>query len=246
MEKRLELIVRIMQEKKEHGLPVFSHEREKELLQQAAESVRNPDFADEIKNMYAYVQKSCRKIQSRRMFPYQITLVGFMGSGKTTIGRELARLLAMDQIDIDRVIEERAGTTITRIFEEHGEPYFRELERKTAAEMNARKNAVVFCSGGGFVLDDRNIETVKKNGPVVWLKASPGVIHQRIVNEGNRPVLKDGITVENIQARMEKRLVHYEKAADLIVDTDGKTTEQISLEIVEKLMRLKLDRKLQD
>lgn len=186
------------------------------------------------------------KTRSIGSYPHQITLIGFMGCGKTTVGRVLAAMLGMECVDVDRVIEERAGTTISRLFADRGEPYFRDLERAAVAELNAVKRRVVLCSGGGMVLDERNIANVKKNGPVVWLKASPEVIFSRIANEGNRPVLKDGITVENIRDRLGARLALYEKAADLSIDTDGKSAERICAEIAEQLERLSLGSSPQD
>lgn len=160
-----------------------------------------------------------------------VTLVGFMGCGKTTVGAALAAALGVRAVDADRIIEEREGRSITRIFEEDGEGRFRDLERETVAELCSGEEPMVLCSGGGAVLDDGNIDNFKKAGPVVWLRATPESIWRRISEEGNRPVLKNGMTVENIAARLEARLPRYRKAADIIIDTDGKDPESIAGEI---------------
>jgi shikimate kinase len=241
LEKRMEIILEIMKVKKELAVPIFSREREREVIQKIGNYVENPEFREEIKGIHTHVLRSCRRIQSRKLFPYHISLVGFMGSGKTTVGKELSRLLAMDQIDVDKVIEDRAHMSISQIFKAHGEAHFRELERKTVEELAQYNNIIVFC-GGGIVLDDRNVENMKKNGVLIWLKASPEIVYERIAKEGTRPLLKDDMSVAKIEAMMTSRLSLYEGAADLVIDTDHKSVEEVSLEIVEQLMRLDVRR----
>jgi len=242
LEKRMEIILEIMKVKKELAVPIFSKDREREVIQKMGNYVDNPEFREEIKGIHTHVLRSCRRIQSRKLFPYHISLVGFMGSGKTTVGKELSKLLAMDQIDVDKVIEDRAKMTISQIFKDHGESYFRELERKTVEELAQYNNIIVFCGGGGIVLDDRNVENMKKNGVLIWLKASPEVVYDRIAKEGTRPLLKDDMSVEKIESMMTSRLPLYERAADLVINTDHKSVEEVSLEIVEQLMRLDIMR----
>ena len=242
LEKRMEIILEIMKVKKELAVPIFSREREREVIQKIGNYVENPEFREEIKGIHTHVLRSCRRIQSRKLFPYHISLVGFMGSGKTTVGKELSRLLAMDQIDVDKVIEDRAHMSISEIFKAHGEAYFRELERKTVEELAKYNNIIVFCGGGGIVLDDRNVENMKKNGVLIWLKASPEIVYERIAKEGTRPLLKDDMSVAKIEAMMASRLALYEGAADLVINTDHKSVEAVSLEIVEQLMRLDVRR----
>ena len=245
LEQRMEIILEIMMVKKELAVPIFSREREREVIQKIGTYVENADFREEIKGIHTHVLRSCRRIQSRKLFPYHISLVGFMGCGKTSVGRELSKLLAMDQIDVDKVIEDRTKMSISQIFQEHGEPYFRDLERKTVEELAQHHNIIVFCGGGGIVLDDRNVENMKKNGVLIWLKASPEVIYERIATEGTRPLLKNDMSVAKIEAMMTSRLSLYEGAADLVIETDHKTVEEVSLEIVEQLMRLDIARMIE-
>lgn len=241
LEKRMKIVLEIMQEKKELGIPIFSEERESEIIQRIGKYINFPEFEEEIKEIHTHILKSCRRIQSRRLFPYHISIVGFMGSGKTTVGQELSRMVAMDLIDIDKVIEDRTKMTISQIFSAHGEAYFRELEQKTVEELYQDDNTIVFCSGGGVVLDNRNVEIMKKNGVVIWLKASASVIYKRISKETTRPLLNDAISVEKIEHMLSTRLPLYENAADMVIETDNKTAEEVSLEIVKKLMRLSND-----
>ncbi|MFA6508291.1 MAG: shikimate kinase [Treponemataceae bacterium] len=174
--------------------------------------------------------------------PERITLIGFMGSGKTSVGRELARVLNAELIDIDRLIESREGMTINEIFEKRGETYFRDLERRTVEEMNGKKGPLIVCSGGGVILDARNVENIRKRGVSVWLKAKAETVYARIAEEGTRPVLNDDMSVEKITAVLEKRLPFYEAAADIAIDTDGKTIAQIGAEILIRLGSPAFDR----
>ena len=167
----------------------------------------------------------------------RVTLIGFMGSGKTSVGRLLARILDLKQVDLDGVIEERERMSINEIFKTRGEAYFRDLERAAMAEMNLREEPVVLCSGGGIVLDPRNIDAIRERGVAVWLRAAPETIYARVCRDGSRPLLKDGMSVEKIASILEARLPLYEKAADLTVDTDDKTTKAIALEVMEALRR---------
>lgn len=244
LEERLSIVLEIMNEKKSLGMPIFNFERERAIIQNMGNYVQQPDFKEEIKSIHTHILSSCRKIQSKKLLPYHITLVGFMGSGKTTIGKALSKMLAMDQIDVDRVIEDRTKMKISEIFEKFGEPYFREIESKTVQEMSQHKNVIIFCSGGGTILNEGNVECLKRNGVVIWLKASPNVIFNRISTDDSRPLLKDGMSVDRIETLLDPRQALYEAAADISVLTDHKTVEEICLEIVDQLMHLELDRSL--
>lgn len=244
LEERLSIILEIMQEKKSLGLPIFSHERERAVIQNIGQYVNNPAFKEEIKTIQTHVLRSCRKIQSKLLFPYHISLVGFMGSGKTTIGKALAKMLDMDQIDVDQVIETRARMKISDIFAQYGEAHFRELERSTVEELSQHQNVIILCGGGGVVLNKANVDNLRSNGVVIWLKASPEEIYSRIATDDTRPLLKDNMSVNKIETLLDPRLSLYESAADIAIITDNKTEEEICLEIVDRLMHLEIDRTL--
>lgn len=163
-------------------------------------------------------------------FGYNIVLIGFMGTGKSTVAGALHRVFGMDVVEMDEVIARREGMSIPEIFETYGEEYFRDLETKLLIELQERRNVVVSC-GGGAPMRDRNIAEMKKNGRVVLLTASPEVVLERVKNSHDRPVIENNKTVEYIEELMEKRRTQYEKAADQVISTDGKDEKEICEEI---------------
>ena len=138
-------------------------------------------------------------------------LIGFMGAGKSTIARALAKKCPSKRIEMDQLIEEQQGMAITDIFAAHGENYFRDLETELLRSFSESTGYVVSC-GGGSVLRDENAALMKENGCIVFLRATPDV--------------------EYIRELMEKRRPRYEAVADICVDTDGKDVENISEEIL--------------
>jgi len=159
-----------------------------------------------------------------------IFLVGFMGAGKSTVGKILAEKTGYSFYDADQYIEEQAGTTITQIFAEHGEPYFRDLESNATEEMAKKENQVI-ATGGGVVQRDRNWNAMKNNGITVYLKASIETIWERIKDDTTRPLLQVENPVETARELLNKRASMYEKA-DIIVLTDNLSLEQAADEIL--------------
>lgn len=143
-------------------------------------------------------------MQARKLFDYNIVLIGFMGAGKTSISEYLKTLFAMDVIEMDQIIAEREGMSIPDIFEIHGEQYFRDLETNLLIEMQSRKNVVISC-GGGTPLRECNVVEMKKNGRVVLLTASPETIFDRVKDSHDRPVIENNKNVPFIADLMEKR-----------------------------------------
>ena len=144
-------------------------------------------------------------------------LIGFMGDGKSTIARALAKKCPSKRIEMDQLIEEQQGMAITDIFAAHGENYFRDLETELLRSFSESTGYVVSC-GGGSVLRDENAALKKENGCIVFLRAPP--------------ILNGNMNVEYIRELMEKRRPRYEAVADICVDTDGKDVENISEEIL--------------
>ncbi len=163
-----------------------------------------------------------------------IFLIGFMGTGKSTIAGEISRRLGMVQIEMDTAIAEKQGMSINDIFKEYGEAYFRNLESDLLIELQKKKGMVVSC-GGGAVLRSRNVQNMKKGGKTVLLTASPETIYQRVKRNHDRPILNNNMTVEFISELMEKRRQSYESAADIIIETDGKSVSQICEEIIQRV-----------
>jgi dihydroorotase len=154
-----------------------------------------------------------------------IILMGFMGTGKTTVGKKLAEKLNMEFLDMDHVIEARAGKPISRIFAEEGEPHFRKLERELTMELSARQGLVVGC-GGGVVLNPDNISDYQKTGLVVCLTASPETIFKRTAKHSHRPLLEEKDRKQRIIDLLGKRRSLYASIPHQI-DTDALPPAQV-------------------
>ena len=137
---------------------------------------------------------------------------------------------------MDEEIVKKEGMSINKIFEEYGETYFRNCETNLLIELQKKNNQIISC-GGGVALRDENDAEMKKNGKVVLLTASPEVILERVKDNDDRPLLRGNKNTEFISNMMEQRRPKYEAAADVVVNTDYKTVEEIAEEIVVKLTR---------
>lgn len=157
-------------------------------------------------------------------------LTGFMGTGKTTVGKLIANTLSKKFVDMDLEIEAKAGMSISDIFAAHGEKYFRDLETQMAKDMVQRENSVI-STGGGVVLRPENIEYLKACGPLVCLMASPQIIYERTKDSDDRPLLKTPDPKKKIEELLQNRMEHYEKA-DYVIDTDGIFPEDVVKKII--------------
>lgn len=171
------------------------------------------------------------------MIDNNIVLIGFMGTGKSTISKYMSRMYGMEIVEMDQIIEEREGMSISNIFEKHGEEYFRNLETELLIEMQDKKNVIISC-GGGVAMRERNVAEMKKIGKVVLLTASPETILDRVKDNDDRPLLNGNKNVEYIEKLMEARRKKYEAAADILVETDNKPAQEICEDMVRKLMEL--------
>lgn len=159
-----------------------------------------------------------------------IVLIGMMGSGKTTIGKLLGEKLTLRSIDIDVIIEQNERRTVSEIFQNEGEKYFRNIERETIKKNFTNKDLIISLGGGAFE-DQLTQELLLKNSTVIYLKTSPNVILERIKNNTNRPLLKNQMTVEKIQSIILQRQKNYE-LANITILTDNKNTDRIVEEIL--------------
>jgi shikimate kinase len=163
-----------------------------------------------------------------------IVLIGFMGTGKTTVGKALADKLGRPFIDIDREIEANCGMTIDEIFKVHGEPFFREQERCAIKNISRNCSAVV-ATGGGAVLSPENVTHLKNSGIVVLLQAPAEVILRRVEKEAaKRPLLNKPDRLQAINKLLEERARHYQ-IADFRVDTSDHTPGIITDIIIDYL-----------
>ena len=162
-----------------------------------------------------------------------IVLIGYRGSGKTVVAELVAKRLRMQCIATDARIVERAGMPIPEIVEKHGWPTFRDLESEQAREVAGLDN-VVIDTGGGIVERPENVEPLRANGIVIWLKASVDTIVSRIQGGTERPSLTGGKSfTEEVAEVLERRIPKYRSAAQYEVDTDQLTPEQVADRVIE-------------
>lgn len=155
-----------------------------------------------------------------------LTLIGFMGSGKSTIAHKLKKELEMTVVDVDDLIEKNEKRSIRSIFEEHGEGVFRDIETKTVISLENYKNTII-STGGGVIVRDENIESLKKHSKIIYLNVDREELYKRLINSKNRPLL-DGENLMNIiNQKMDERQELYIKSADEVLDIKNETVLDI-------------------
>lgn len=161
-----------------------------------------------------------------------------MGSGKTVTGKALAESLDYAFVDLDAEIQKTEGRSISDIFAQSGEPYFRDVEF-SVLERFSKQSSQVVATGGGIVLRPGNVECMKKSGKVVLLKASAECLWQRVRYSKDRPLLNKPDPFGTLRQILNDREFYYEKASDLSVLTDGKSADEVATEI-HSLLRSKV------
>lgn len=152
-----------------------------------------------------------------------IVLSGFMGSGKTTIGRRLASALHMKFVDMDLYIEKKTGMTVSEIFAQHGEAYFRQLETETVRELAQEKHYVI-ATGGGTLMQPVNVEAFHKGGgEILYLDVPLRALQERLKNDKRRPLLQTEDRNAVIEKLLNERKPKYLAAADVVVDAGAPT-----------------------
>lgn len=164
-----------------------------------------------------------------------VILIGFMGCGKSTVGIRLSYRLRRIVVDTDKLIERKAGMTISLIFEKQGEEWFRQMETECLRELLREGDNRIISTGGGLPVKKENHTLLKKLGCVVYLKISPECVWERLRNDTTRPLLQCENPLQKIRELLEKRQALYEAAADLVIDVDGKDMEQVIAEILDRL-----------
>lgn len=163
-----------------------------------------------------------------------IVLVGFMGSGKSTIARVLHQRLGYPVVEMDQMLEERAGKPISRIFEEDGEEVFRGMESALLRELDDRASpSQIISTGGGVVGRAENRELLRKLGYVVWLKIPVETVLERTARTRHRPLLNTENPEEKVRVLMEKREPLYEEVAHLSLETSGLSSDEVATGILE-------------
>lgn len=164
-----------------------------------------------------------------------IILIGFMGSGKSTLGIRLSYRMKQPYIDTDKYIEHKTGRTISEIFETDGEPAFRLMETEALQELlsDGIRDHII-ATGGGMPMDPANHGLLKQLGVVVWLRIRPETVLERLENDTKRPLLQREDRETVIRELMHERAPMYEKCSDVIVDVDDKKVERIMDEVFTK------------
>ena len=228
---RYQIVEEITVFKQQHGLSIVHLNEDERKRQFALKKLVNNKYQEDILKVYDYIRYRSKKIQSANVFDYNIFLIGFMGVGKSTISSTLNDIFAMDVIEMDEIIAKRNGMSISEIFEIHGEEYFRNEETKLLIESQSSKNKIISC-GGGVPMREENVREMKKNGKIILLTARPETILSRVADSHDRPLIENNKNVNYIGDLMEKRRAKYEAAADVIIQTDGKSAVQICEEII--------------
>lgn len=170
-----------------------------------------------------------RKFQSGNLI-----LVGMMGSGKTTIGRTLAKYLGKVFVDSDEEIQQRTGVTIPHIFDVEGEAGFRQRESAAIRELMVRDN-MVLATGGGAIIAEQNRDMLRQSGIVIYLKANVHDLWQRTRHDRNRPLLQTGDPRAKLAELFEQRDPLYQQAADIVVQSGKQSAQALMLHLVDEI-----------
>lgn len=218
-------------------MPILQPAQEAKQQRRLDEKLKDNKYQEEIQDVFKRILRNSKRIQARKLFSYNIVLIGFMGAGKTTISDYMSTMFDMRLVEMDQEIAEREEMSIPDIFATYGEEYFRNLETDLLKELQTGKNCIISC-GGGVALRHENVVEMKKNGRVVLLTASPETIYDRVKDSNERPILNGNKNVEFIADLMEKRKEKYEAAADVVIQTDNKSVLDICEELIAKLTEL--------
>lgn len=172
------------------------------------------------------INNNSRKFQSGNLI-----LVGMMGSGKTTMGRVLAKHLGKEFVDTDEEIQSRTGVTIPHIFDVEGEPGFRQREA-SALESLLQRDGLVLATGGGAVISKENRATLQQNGIVIYLRASVHDLWLRTRNDRNRPLLQAGNAHDKLAQLLRQREAAYQQVADIVMPTGRQNVHVLMLKLV--------------
>ena len=234
---RNRIVEDIMAYKEANDIPILQPEQEAKQREWLNRRMEGRRHKKEVNDVFASITQNSKRIQARKLFDYNIVLIGFMGAGKSTISDFLKTVFAMEVVEMDQIIAEKEGMSISAIFETYGEEYFRNLETELLIEMQSKTNVVISC-GGGVPMRERNVVEMKKNGRVVLLTAKPETILSRVKDNHDRPLLEGNKNVDFIADLMEKRREKYQAAADIVIETDGKDKLEICEELVQRIRAL--------
>jgi shikimate kinase len=161
---------------------------------------------------------------------HNLALIGFMGTGKSSVGRVVADVLQFSYLDTDQLIEDAAGKSISDIFTARGEPAFREMERIVVKELESRRKTVM-ATGGGLPLDPANLASLKTHALVVCLWATPETIYERVRSHSHRPLLNEPNPLAKIRELLAVREPYY-RQADVLVNSEMRSVREVAAHVV--------------
>ena len=164
-----------------------------------------------------------------------IILIGFMGSGKTSVGIKLSYHMKRTMIDTDKWIEQKQKKTISEIFDIYGEEAFRKMETECIKELICKEDRQIISVGGGLPIREENHDLLKQLGKVVYLKVRPETVYERLKNDTSRPLLQVEDPLKQINGLMAQRAPVYEKCADIVIDVSDKSFDEILEQIVDSI-----------
>ncbi len=164
-----------------------------------------------------------------------LVLIGFMGSGKTSVGLRLSYRLRRPVEDTDKLIERREGCAVSEIFARKGEEYFRQQETALLKTLAERKQRCIYSVGGGTPVRRENRQLLKSLGTVVYLRVRPETVYERLKEDSARPLLQCEDPFARIQELLRDRREAYESCADMIIDGDGMDTDAVAAEIIDRM-----------
>ena len=162
---------------------------------------------------------------------HNLALIGFMGTGKSSVGRALATQLRFEFVDTDELIERRGGRTITQIFAKEGEAGFRALERALVMDEMPGWRKKVIATGGGLAANEANLKSLKQHALVVCLWASPALIWERVRKQSHRPLLQSPDPLAKIRGLLDERGPFY-RQADVLVNTENRSVREVALQVL--------------
>ena len=167
-----------------------------------------------------------------------IVLIGYRGTGKSTVAKILSARLKWPRFNLDDAIVQDRGMSIPQMVEKHGWEFFRDVEARIV-EIASNRDKIIIDAGGGIVVRPKNIERLRQNGVIIWLKARPETIIRRIKDNTNRPSLTGKKSfLEEVQEVLAERTPKYQAAAHVVIDTDNLSPQDVVKKIIEELSRL--------
>jgi shikimate kinase len=173
--------------------------------------------------LYSPIMTGTRPIQN-------LALIGFMGTGKSSVGRLVGQLLHFTYLDTDQVIESRAHKSISEIFQSDGEQAFRQWERDIVGELSQRKKTII-STGGGLPADQANLDSLKTHALVVCLWASAETIYERVRDHDHRPLLDNPDPLEKIRTLLAAREPYY-RQADVLLNTERRSVREVAVQVI--------------